>query len=296
MFAQNGIPVELALASDAIAKLSLQGSGMRARRIDGRTVITGIRPGTSAGIRVDTKDGKTVRIVILTESQSQNAWVMDVWGSTHLVISDAQLFVDDHDLVLRSVGKNVFQISTYPALGQRQLASIRGANGARDGLFESITVTAAKRDVSKVSAVSLRPAREVPPIALGGLARAALQPAPEVFGRSAAWTLSVEPHTLEGLSDAILEINYRGDVGRLFSGTRMLDDNYFDGQTWRVGLKRFAGQLREPVTLTVLPLRDDAPVYIDARYRPESSPGGQVAELDSVRVVPEYELRVPVAL
>ena len=42
-----------------------------------------------------------------------------------------------------------------------------------------------------------------------------------------------------------------------------MDDHFFDGSTWEIGLKRFAGQMSQPLTLTVLPMRKDAAIYLD---------------------------------
>lgn len=94
------------------------------------------------------------------------------------------------------------------------------------------------------------------------------------------------------MSDVFLEIRYVGDVGRLYAGDRLLDDDFFKGTPWRVGLKRFAAELaRGPLELRVLPLRADAPIYVNAR-QPRMVPDGQRAELNDVTAEPEYELIV----
>jgi hypothetical protein len=83
-----------------------------------------------------------------------------------------------------------------------------------------------------------------------------------------------------------------GDIGRLFAGTALIDDSFYNGLDWNVGLKELRANLSAPLTLTVLPLRDDAKIYIDGKYRPHDSTGGQTAELKSVRVIPEFELSI----
>ena len=100
------------------------------------------------------------------------------------------------------------------------------------------------------------------------------------------------PDALDGVSDAYLEIDYHGDVGRLFSGTDLIDDHYYNGLSWEIGLRRFATELKKALTLTVLPIRQDAPIYIEPEYQLHLSPGAQAAELVRTRVVPEYGLRL----
>ncbi len=131
----------------------------------------------------------------------------------------------------------------------------------------------------------IRDARQAPPLVIGGVAHAALQPYPEAYGKSAAWRITVDPKALAGVANAYLDIKYQGDVGRLFVGAQLIDDQFWYGPDWVVGLK--GRDLSQPFTLTVLPLRADAPVYIDDAYRPKAD---QVAIVQSVTVVPEYEL------
>jgi hypothetical protein len=69
----------------------------------------------------------------------------------------------------------------------------------------------------------------------------------------------------------------------------LIDDNFYNGEPWVIGLKRFATRLDAPLQLQVLPLRDDAPVYFDPDYKPQFS-GKQVAAVASITAVPEYEV------
>ena len=126
----------------------------------------------------------------------------------------------------------------------------------------------------------------------GGPSNAAVQPYPEAYGRSGAWTITLPDAPLEGLSDAYLKIDYAGDVGRLFNGVDMLDDHFFYGTPWNVGLKRYSQRLTGPLTLTVLPLRSDAAVYIEPQVKPTFPQSGQIAEVRKVELIPEYELKI----
>jgi len=71
----------------------------------------------------------------------------------------------------------------------------------------------------------------------------------------------------------------------------LLTDNFFNGLPWTIGLRRFleshtAGDL----TLEILPLRKDAPIYLEQKYRPTFFERDQLARLDKVTLVPQYEL------
>jgi hypothetical protein len=72
-----------------------------------------------------------------------------------------------------------------------------------------------------------------------------------------------------------------------------LDDNFYNGKPWMIGLKRFLA-LDRPSTfeLSILPLRNDAPVYFELAHSPEFAPNGQIDKLDDIRLVPEYQIEI----
>ena len=88
-----------------------------------------------------------------------------------------------------------------------------------------------------------------------------------------------------------LEIDYTGDVGLAFMNGQMVDDNFYFGQPWRIGLKRFFPQLSEAgMYFSFRPLSKDAPFLSDlpAKAVPDFSKQQEVLRLNHVNVVPEY--------
>jgi len=107
--------------------------------------------------------------------------------------------------------------------------------------------------------------------------------------------MGLKPEAFKGLSNIFLAIDYAGDVARLYSGDELLDDDFFTGTPWRVGLRRMSSALaRGPLELRVLPLRSDAPIFLQG-VRPRFSASGQVSQVRAITVLPEYELVIDVA-
>jgi beta-galactosidase len=153
-------------------------------------------------------------------------------------------------------------------------------------------MTAKATAIAPLPFTRTREAGTAPPIEIGGPAKAAMQPLPEAHKAAAAFSFTIPKDVLAKGGDAFLEIDWRGDIGRLFDGPDMLDDAYWDGRVWRIGLKRFAARLGRPWTLTVMPLRADAPIYLDDAARAKLPAGAQVATLEVLRIVPEYRMEV----
>ena len=323
--ASPGVPVELSFEADA--KISAPGAQITTTA--GKTLVTGVQPGAGAAVTVQRDGKRPLTIVVLTAEQSQQLSVVQLAGQRRLLLSADQAYVDGNALQMRSVGDSKFRFAIYPALtiapkatttaaawttasraagadaAHAAVPSNAGANAAGDGPAATVPVRAAgsdgifqvfeaslpARDI-KASVTQTRAAQEAAPIVIGGTAKAAIQPLPENFKAAGAWQINVPREQLKGLDDALLQIDFVGDIGRLYSGTRLLDDWYYSGYQWQFGLRQQAALLDQPLTVSVLPLRADAPIYLPKEARPDFGGAQQMAKVRSVTVIPVYQLRV----
>ena len=73
----------------------------------------------------------------------------------------------------------------------------------------------------------------------------------------------------------------------------MLEDDFYNGLPWRIGLRRFDDErAEESLKLQILPLRSDAPIFLEKKYLPVFPKSGQADELKMLKLVPEYQLTV----
>ena len=97
-----------------------------------------------------------------------------------------------------------------------------------------------------------------------------------------------------GAKDILLQIHYQGDIGSAFIDGEMISDNFSNGAVWEIGLREFAGQLREhPLTLCITPLKEGGSVNVESAMagRREEA-GGITGAVESVtaRIVYEWKL------
>jgi len=126
--------------------------------------------------------------------------------------------------------------------------------------------------------------------------------APEAaaFQGAAVWRISVSTSglnstatengkalDLSGLSELYLIFRFTGDVARLNAGASLIDDDFYNGQPWQVGLKNI-GSAGAPLSLSILPMPNAAPIYIDdqARRLLQLHPGAQLLR---AWLAPQYE-------
>jgi beta-galactosidase len=227
-------------------------------------------------------DGRAVSVLLLAPEQLAQLNVLELAGQRRLVFTEQQAWVADGKLQLRGVGPRPLGAAVFPALPQ---PSAPGLQIKRDGVLQRLALPANPAQPT-LHIAAMRPAGQAPKVLNGGLAGAAVQPIPEAFATAATWALKLPAPAPDKDEDLLLELDFVGDIGRVFAGTTMLDDWYYNGQRWQIGLRQFGLKPGAELRLSVLPLRADAPIYIDAAHRPAFAPGqAQVAELRGARLL-----------
>jgi hypothetical protein len=292
-FAVPGIAPEFAF--DATTVTSVEAPGATSGHDGDRIYVRGLTPGTGAALTVHPTAGPAVRIVLLSESAAENLWRGEFGGAERLLLSPQDVFFEAGRVHVRSVGSPDFSVGVFPPLAAPPTGSVRLRSLGADGVFTRYAATLPARR-PRITVEKVREAAVVPPVTLFNAVTwrhvaIALAPSDSAFDHAAVWRLRIPAGASLGDGD-VLDIHYEGDVGRLYARGVLLDDNFYNGLPWRVGLQRFANELRRgPLELRILPLRSDAPIYIEPAFRPTDFPAnGQVARLESARVLPRYEL------
>jgi hypothetical protein len=276
--AAPGIPAELAFPASTPARID----GASAPNGDAALRLVRVqRPGTDAVVDIE-HGGKRVRLMVLTPEQARTLAVGVIAGKRRLVLSDAQVWFEDGALQLRSRDEPRFSFAVYPALDKAPGGAAWA--GRKDGRFQRFEANVAPVRAEAV-ATQLRPAGNVQAVPVGGRANTAMRPYPEQFRPAAAWTLQVSAPAAPQVEQYLLQPDMVGDVGRLFDGTRMVDDWFYSGYGWEYPL---AGGANPALTLQVLPLRADAPIYLPKEAWPDFGGKPQAVALRGVKLAPVY--------
>ena len=87
-------------------------------------------------------------------------------------------------------------------------------------------------------------------------------------------------------ANPILRIHYQGDVARLLLNGRLINDNFYNGEVFEIGLRRFAPEiLTGELTLQILPLQEAMPVYFEPGAKPRFNAEGLALKIERVEVV-----------
>ena len=96
------------------------------------------------------------------------------------------------------------------------------------------------------------------------------------------------------VQEYFLRINYVGDVAMAFMKGQLVQDEFYHGEPWTIGLKRYYSDLQtDPLTFYFRPLQWNAPFLRDL---PKSAvpdfKDGPVVDIKDVEIVPEYKLNI----
>ena len=160
-------------------------------------------------------------------------------------------------------------------------------NKAGDGVFfekkPKTTTVSVKSDLIR----SAGPARE---IALStGRSHIALAPSEADFTNAAVWKIYL-PKKLDLEANPILRIHYMGDVARLTLDGKLIEDNFFNGRTFDLGLRRYGPAiLSGDLELEILPLRADAPIFLEPKNKPDFGGKDSLLKLQGMEVVKQHD-------
>jgi len=290
--------IEPEFAFDAAAAAEATEPGTRVSESGGVRYISGIAPALAPAIELRPKAGAHIRIVVLSQSDAENAWKARVDGEERLLLTPQQFFSDESHAYLQSIGSPDFSFRLVPPPARAIRASQPIHEEASAAGAARYSARAPAREFS-VHAEKLRDAGPAPEVRYGPPAawrnnRAVAEPPEDgAYASAARWRIVLPREIPADLSEVFLEVRYVGDVARLYAGDRLLEDDFFAGPPWTIGLRRFAKEMAAgPLELAVVPLRDGAPVFLEKGYRPAIPRGGQIAELLSLEAKPEYQLRI----
>ncbi|HEY2827876.1 MAG TPA: beta-galactosidase [Pirellulales bacterium] len=212
------------------------------------------------------QQGKSVTFAVFPKSLALNAWMVDTAEGKRMVLSESTVLNHADGIEACRIGSSEISLAVYPSL-----KSAPKYNGT--ALAES------QSPHRSLSAYNLK-LLEVEPFVHA-----------KVNDRKTLTLSSNQPSLPDGINDVFLDIDYTGDVGLAFINGQLVDDHFYSGRPWRIGLKRFLSRVAEDgMYISLRPIYKDAPFLADLPPSavPDFSKEHEVLRINQVRVLPEY--------
>ena len=233
------------------------------------------------------RGASTVKILVIDNESSLHACKATSPSGDSLIISQANLTFSNGKINLSTIESADMNVKIYP---HPTGASDGGAlTSIDDWSFANYAIAATPAPDVSVKIEQTKPPGEAPAITIGKRNKPE-PPSDDAFNAAAGvWHLTLPANALDNVANLWLHIHYTGNIARLYIGDKLIDDDFYFGKPMDISVNRFAPEiLTQGLTLKVLPLRKDFPVYIQEDRMPAFGGNGQAVGLEKVTATPEY--------
>jgi len=300
-FSPEGIEPEFVFGKAGVTnvqvwKASVRNSGQTYR-------VDNIKSGADCGIELELENQKKIKILVLNHQQIADAWKVNAFGAERLFISKQDLIFPEGKLRIQSTGDNVMKLEVYPSLDNLSFSGKASVQKANAGVFTSYSITLPEKslpinfkevaDIAKYQnngtklPLDDRNSKNTP-ASPGPQYQSNLLPVQD----SKYFEITVPKDALKNLSDAFLSINYYGDTGAAYLDGKLIADDFYSGPEMKIGLKRFGQAIAgKKILFQIVPLTDERQIFFERGVR-EPLKGKTAAGLNSVKLLPQYEVEV----
>lgn len=283
------IEAEFVFADD---KINIEKTNGKISKTDGQIQIQNLKTGTNSAIRLQTANKKHINIILLDELKSLSLWKAKLGNREHVFLTNAGLIADGGKLQLSSENKLDLAVSIFPAPANVSVNKTK-LKPSSDGIFSRYVALQTPQISLKPTFEKIReadPPREIK----NGSKGVAEAPNDADFEKAAVWRIKL-PKGIE-TKNHLLRIGYNGDAARIYLGDKFLTDNFYNGNVFELGLKHFAPDIyQKDLILKILPLRKDAPIYLQDDAKPDFAGKDSICKLISVNLVEIYQTEYSVS-
>lgn len=233
-------------------------------------------------------------------------YFIPIKGKKPVVVIDGKKYTTKYDKMLKVKDINILVLSEQKAIqafkidNKLHYAQNDGAILYKDNgnVLEEVW----KEDEFVHVAMTKKQDAGAPRMVTMGTQKVAAMPTDKDFDAAAIWslditaeqhpsiktdalmTMDIHPSALEEPDDYFLQIDYAADCARVYANGILVEDNFWNGKPMLVRLSDIVGK---NVELRILPLRKDAPIYLQKAQREEleAAPGDTMLNLKGIKVL-----------
>lgn len=231
----------------------------------GSEIIVYIDENQNSLLTLTVANGHKINIVTLTEEESLNFWEVSFNNQRIVVVTNADLIVSEDKFKLEHKGTEDISLMMFPKI---KIKSIIGGQIEQEndkGSFSNYKIKLNHNEFNyELKQIN--------------------------FDR---YVLKFKDN-FDQFKELIMKIEYFGDIGYAFSGNELINDNFYNGSVWEIGLKKFEKQLlNNGMRIYISPVKEDSAVKNDSPTagRSESSKR-KIGRINSIQIEPVYEIKI----
>ena len=209
--------------------------------------------------------GKKINIYTLTNEQSYNFWKFDYKNETQVLFSENPVLVDKAGIRFEATN-NQIEINVISDLISEEILAKLTEEESSDKLLHRYIL---KQEVKNIPF-------KVETIDKGKV------------------LLNLDYSDMKALKEAILKIDYQGDIGYAFVDGQLVADNFNNGASWEIGLDNiYKTAPNGEIYLSISPIKENQVIKSDSPMAARSEEAGnEIVEIDNIAISPVYEFKI----
>ncbi|WP_201307527.1 beta-galactosidase [Companilactobacillus farciminis] len=212
------------------------------------------------------QNDKVINLYVLTNEQSLSFWKFNFNDEENILFASSELLVDENGLRFESEDNEI------------DITAIDGL--ISDTLLNKLPVIS---DDDLTTTYKLSTAKVSPKFS-------------EEHVTDGKVILNIDTNDLikDSIKDLRLKVDYQGDIGYAFYNDELINDNYANGRTWEIGLKRNLNIGHdEQVYISITPIKKGQEIKSDSPMAARSEvDSGEIMELENIALTPVYEFKI----
>jgi hypothetical protein len=259
-FMTGDIPAQFSISNANVSKITTRFCD---KNSDNTRCLVSCR--SFSEFRIKRKTGGEITVLVIDKNLALKSWLISIKGIKYLVFSEALLMNNNDALEFYKTGSGSFDILVYPKLNLKpevEEGTVINLSGKNPLMSEfRVDLPQVKFDIAN-----------------------------ERYGENKL-QLTLPESLPKELNDVFIKIDYTGDTGMSFMNGNIVDDHFFYGQPWVIGLRKFYDLSdHKKMIFYFRPMYKNATYLIDLDKRliPDFSGSGTYLKINKVETIPEF--------
>lgn len=184
------------------------------QRFDESTLIVQNKGKNS--ISLTSKQGEELIIKTISKEEALKAWKCKIGSKEKLIICDLNILDDSEGLKVSYNRNGEYGLKVYPPEIDRLTIENKTVNADREDDFAVFDLHVEQKEISGISIKSVSADRAI---------------------------ISIQKESINDFDEVFLVIDYIGDIAKAYINDTLILDNYYHGEKWEIGLKRYLTDL-----------------------------------------------------
>lgn len=243
-----GVNPQVSLSVPSGSKLDAKGWTQKMQ--EGKNILSA---GSNNTINITQADGKTISLIFLNRAEVEKSWRINYEGKQLLVVSDADVIMNNNSLELLQQNNMNFKLKIYPA----NVSFIKTSKPVKGMNYAEYATTLKQKAL------------------------------PMIFMKDKGQVSAKVPSSLPtNIADMFINVTYLGGSAEILLSGKIATDNLYNGTDWLIGLKRFLGK---EIIIKANPWKDNITGVAEDKVQMAKQKGPSI---EKIEFVPQYKLAI----